>query len=102
MHLVWNYADMGRFLRTSPELHQALNSVARDVATRARAIAVREAFDTGAYSRSIAVAAERGTDGRLGMIVEATDPAAAPIEFGNAHTRGRGQHILRRAAQGES
>lgn len=102
MDLNWDYRDMGRFLRQSPELYGAVNAAAKDIASRARAIAVREAFDEGDYSRSIGVFAERGADGRLGCVVEATDHAAVAIEFGNAATRGRGKHILRRAADGAS
>jgi hypothetical protein len=95
-----DYRGMGLFLRDSPELGDALHRTALDIAGRAQAIAVVEAWHTGNYFRSIGVQPEAGDDGRQGYIVEATDAAAAAIEFGNERTRGRGLHILRRAAEG--
>ena len=95
-----DYHGMGAYLRGSAELNTVLHKAARNAKGRARAIAVTEAWATGAYYRSIEVAAERGDDGRIGYVVQANDPAAAAVEFGNAHTHGSGLHILRRAAEG--
>jgi hypothetical protein len=95
-----DYTGMGRYLRESTELGEALHQAAINTAGRAQVLAVSEAWFTGAYFNSIGVQAENGDDGRQGYIVEATDRAAAPIEFGNERTHGRGLHILRRAAEG--
>jgi len=102
MELRYDYGGMGQYLRGSTDLYEAVNQVAMDVAARARAIARREAYETGAYADSIGVVAERGDDGRVGCVVQATDPKSAAMEFGNAATGGRSRHILRRAAGGAS
>lgn len=99
MRFDWSYPGMGAYLRGSRELYTAMNSAGRDVKRRARAIAVREAFDTGRYSESFQVVANRSEDGRVGVRVENTDGNAAAIEFGSAKRR-RALNVLRRAAEG--
>lgn len=98
MRFDWSYAGMGRYLRESRDLHEAMHAAGRDVAGRARSIATREAFETGAYAGSFRVVAERGPDRRVGVRVENTDPIAASIEFGSARVRAR--NVLRRATEG--
>ena len=94
MKYEWDLAATGVWMRTSPELRAVCVAAAEDIAEHARAIApVRE----GNYIRSITVVNASGID-RVGAIVEADDPAAAPLEFGN-DSSGRGRHILRRAAE---
>jgi len=84
----------GVWMRTSVPLRDVCVQAAIDIAEHARAMApVRE----GNYIRSITVVNASGID-RVGAIVEASDDAAAPLEFGN-DTSGRGRHILRRAAE---
>ncbi len=99
MRFDWSYPGMGAYLRGSRELYECMHTVGRDVKRRATGIAVREAYDTGAYSRSFGVIAQRGQDRRVGVRVENTDPIAASIEFGSTNMR-RARNILRRAAEG--
>lgn len=68
-----------RFMQTGNSLQRAINAAARDIATIARAIApVR----TGEYRDSIRTISIAAGD-RVSAGVEADDPAAAPLEFGN-------------------
>lgn len=90
-----NIRGTGVWLRTSGDLRDACRAAARDVAEMAEAIAP---IDTGDYINSIEVVEVSGID-RVGSGVEASDPAAAPIEFGNEKTRGRSYNILTRAAE---
>ena len=89
-----NFSSMGSYLRRSRELKSVLREAAQDVEDVAVAIAP---IDTGAYVSSIQVVDADLLD-RQGMLVEATDAAAAPLEFGNRRTGGRGINILSRAA----
>jgi nicotinic acid phosphoribosyltransferase len=65
-----DFRATGRWLRTSGDLRGACRAAAQDVADAARGIAP---VDEGHYRAS--------------------------IEFGNRRTRGRGQHVLTRAAE---
>lgn len=90
-----NIAETGAWLRSSGDLSAAVRVEAERIADVARAIApVR----TGRYKASIHVEAGRGWDGRVAADVIASVPYSAAVEFGNAHTHGRGQHVLRRAS----
>lgn len=91
-----DYAATGEWLRSDSNLKDALHSEAERIATRARALAP---VDDGDYVAGIRVSPSRSWDGRLAADVEATAPHSAAVEFGNAHTHGRGQHVLRRAAE---
>jgi hypothetical protein len=86
-----DFRATGRWLRTSGDLRGACRAAAQDVADAARGIAP---VDEGHYRASIDVVELSGLD-RVGAGVEAN----APIEFGNRRTRGRGQHVLTRAAE---
>ncbi|HVM13610.1 MAG TPA: HK97 gp10 family phage protein [Egibacteraceae bacterium] len=90
-----DFRATGRWLRTSGDLRGACRAAAQDVADAARGIAP---VDEGHYRASIDVV-ELSDLYRVGAGVEASDDAAAPIEFGNRRTRGRGQHVLTRAAE---
>lgn len=90
-----NIRSMGDYLRTNRSLKRVLRDVADDVEDIATAIAP---IDTGAYVSSIQVVDADMLD-RQGMLVEATDAAAAPLEFGNRQTGGRGRNLLTRAAE---
>lgn len=89
-----NFSGMGQYLRRSAELKAILREAAGDVRDAAVSIAP---VDTGAYVASIQVVDADLLD-RQGMLVEATDAAAAPVEFGNRRTGGRGLNVLTRAA----
>lgn len=89
-----NFRSMGLYLKTSPALKRLL----RDAAGKVEEVAVAIApIDTGAYVDSIQVVDADLLD-RQGMGVEASNEAAAPVEFGNRRTGGRGQNVLSRAA----
>ncbi len=90
-----NIRETGDWLRTSDALRDACRAAGRDVADAAASIAP---VDSGAYLASISVVEASGTD-RVGVNVEADVPYAAAVEFGNTATRGRGQHVLTRAAE---
>jgi hypothetical protein len=90
-----NIRSMGMYLKTDRSLKRVLRDVADDVEEIATAIAP---IDTGAYVSSIQVVDADLLD-RQGMLVEATDAAAAPLEFGNRQTGGRGRNLLTRAAE---
>lgn len=90
-----NIGSMGQYLRRSRELKSVLRDAANDVEEIATAIAP---IETGAYVSSIQVVDADGLD-RQGMLVEASDAAAAPLEFGNRQTGGRGRNLLTRAAE---
>jgi hypothetical protein len=90
-----DFQATARWLRTSGELQRAVHATAEDIASRARALAP---VDSGAYRAGIVVTDEPGDD-RVGSRVTASAPHSAAVEFGNARTGGRGQAVLRRAAE---
>lgn len=90
-----NIREMGQYLRRSRELKSVLRDAANDVEEIATSIAP---VDTGAYASSIQVV-DADLPDRQAISVEATDAAAAPLEFGNRQTGGRGRNILTRAAE---
>lgn len=92
-----NHHETGAWLRSGPQLRDAVRDEAQRRANRARAIAP---VDTGRYKAGIRVTDSRGWDGRLAADVEATAAHSAAVEWGNARTGGRGHHVLRRAADG--
>ena len=91
-----DYGATGRWLRNDRELYQAVFAAARQIASQARVIAP---VDSGEYRDRIEVSAGRGWDGRVAADVAALAAHSAAVEFGNRRTRGRGQHVLARAAE---
>lgn len=90
-----NFESTGRFLRTSAGLRQACRVGAGEIRGVARSMAP---VDQGNYRESMVVLDMVPTD-RVGAVLMADDPAAAPLEFGNVNTGGVGRAILSRAAE---
>lgn len=90
-----DYAATGRFMRTDAGLRRAIRTSGGEIRSAAEGIAP---VLTGNYLRSLEVVDDDATD-RMGAAVVSDDPAAAPLEFGNAKTDGRGQNVLTRAAE---
>lgn len=90
-----NFAATGAFLRTSAVLRRECRRAGEEIREVAEAIAP---IDEGDYIASMSVQDAVPTD-RVGAILLADDPAAAPLEFGNARTGGVGRNILTRAAE---
>lgn len=77
-----------RKILIDPDMADAVEAAAEDVAEEARQIIAAEAYSTGALMWSVHV--ERsdltGKARRAGFAVQADDPAAVPIQFGkNVH-----------------
>lgn len=89
-------------LQTGAQMKFALHSVAATIAEAAKSLAKSEAYDTGAYMRSIRPASGIDTDpdGAKVMIarVNAFDFKAGWIEFGSIHNQPP-HRILQRAAE---
>lgn len=80
-----DYGATGRWLKGDADLRRVCVEAAEDIASMARTLApVR----TGNYLRSIEVETDDIHD-RVGAVVRADDPAASPLEFGNARTAER-------------
>lgn len=91
-------------LQMGAQMKFALHSVAETIAEAAKSLARAEAYDTGAYERSIRPASGIDTDegGTKTMIarVNAFDFKSGWIEFGSIHNPPPGGHkILQRAAE---
>jgi hypothetical protein len=85
-------------LAASAEIGATLDEAAEDVELAAKNIAAVEAFDTGAYMRSIeAKDARVDQHGHQVAAVEADVPYAAAVEYGNLNRPG--VHTLTRAAE---
>lgn len=95
MEYVPDFEKTGRFLRTSASLRNACRVGAGEIRGIARQLAP---VDQGNYRESMVVLDMVPTD-RVGAVLMADDPAAAPLEFGNVNTAGVGRAILSRAAE---
>lgn len=90
--------SMAEFL-LSPQIAAPVMAATADIRDAAQHLAEVEAYDTGAFSRGFDVEAGEpividGNPRVSGRVVN-SDPAAAPLEFGNVHTPPR--RILGRA-----
>lgn len=90
-----DYTATGKFLKSDPGLRRALRVSGAEILEAAQAIAP---VATGDYLESLEVVDDDAAD-RMGTAVASEDPAAAPLEFGNRRTGGRGQNVLTRAAE---
>ena len=92
-----DFTATGEWLSTSTELKAAVREQAEVIANRARLLApVR----TGRYKASIEVRESRGWDGRVAADVYVNVPYAIEVEDGRRDIHDRGDHVLRRAAEG--
>lgn len=92
-----DFAAVRDWLNTSDELKAAIRERAELIANRARLLApVR----TGRYKASITVRDSHGWDGRVAADVLANVGYAIEVEVGRRDIHDRGDHVLRRAAEG--